>query len=370
MAELTNYDDYENAEKTSTLKETDRKCPACGGTMDYDPATGGLHCPYCDYTEEIENTDEPVKKAEELDFNSAELTGNCDWGVANKTVTCKSCGAVSVYDALEVANECPYCGSNQVMEANDISTLAPNGVIPFKITAKDAGEKFTNWLKKKWFCPTPAKKNAKADKFQGIYLPYWTFDANTSTDYTGKYGIDRTVKDGENGTKTVTDWHNCSGHYDHFIDDALVQGSNHHDNTIMDMIEPFDTEDNVAYKPEYIAGYAAERYSIGLKDAWERAKHYIVNVLTALIEEKIMKDHKADHAKDVSMRTTYSNITYKYLMLPVYISSFTYKGKVYQFMVNGQSGKVGGRSPVSALRVLVAILIVAAIFGLIYLLTH
>lgn len=370
MAEMSNYEEFANAEKTSTLKETDRKCPACGGTMDFDPATGGLHCPYCDYQEQIEKEDAERKKAQELDFFKAEQTGNCDWGVAQKTVTCKSCGAVSVYDALEVANECPYCGSNQVMEANDISTLAPNGVVPFKVTAQQAGERFTNWLKKKWFCPSAAKKNAQADKFQGIYLPYWTFDSNTSTDYTGKYGIERTVKDGDNGTKTVTDWYNCSGHYDHFIDDCLVQGSNHHDNQIMNMIEPFDTKDNVAYKPEYIAGFAAERYSIGLKDAWETAKSYIFRVLKSLVESKILKEHNADSVKDVVMRTTYSNITYKYLMLPIYISSFTYKGKVYQFMVNGQSGKVGGRSPVSALRVMLAILIVVAIFALIYLLTH
>ena len=84
--------------------------------MDFDPATGGLHCPYCDHMEEIPPSENVPQKAEELDFASAELTGNCDWGVAQKTVTCKSCGATSVYDALEVASECPYCGSNQVME--------------------------------------------------------------------------------------------------------------------------------------------------------------------------------------------------------------------------------------------------------------
>lgn len=366
MAEMNNYDEYVNAEKTSTLKETDRKCPACGGTMDFDPATGGLHCPYCDYQEAIEQADIEPERAEELDFYSAEQTGNCDWGVAQKTVTCKSCGAISVYDALEVANECPYCGSNQVMEASDVTTLAPNGVVPFKITTEEAGNRFTNWLKKKWFCPSAAKRNAQADKFKGIYLPFWTFDSNTSTDYTAKYGIDRTVKDKDGNSKTVTDWHNCAGHFDHFFDDTLAHGSNHHDSQIMDMVEPFDTKDNVAYKPEYIAGYAAERYSIGLKDAWENAKKAIVNVLRSLIESDIMKIHRADRVQDLVMKTTYSNITYKYLMLPVYISSFTYKGKVYQFMVNGQSGKVGGRSPVSVWRVLLLILAIVAFIMLLY----
>ncbi len=369
MAEVTDYDVLENAEKTSTLKETDRKCPACGGTMDYDPATGGLHCPYCDYKEEIAPDAAKPEKAQELDFASAELTGNCDWGVAQKTVTCKSCGATSVYDALEVANECPYCGSNQVMEANDVSTLAPNGVVPFKITAQQAGENFTRWLKGKWFCPRAAKESAKADKFQGIYLPYWTFDADTDTTYTAQYGINRRVKQGDQ-EKTVTDWHNTSGRFQHFVNDELVLASNHHDTAILNMVSPFDTEDNKAYKPEYIAGYAAERYSIGLKDAWEKAKQFIKNKLHGLIESKIRQEHRADSVRNLAMQTSYANITYKYLMLPIYISSFTYNGKVYQFMVNGQSGKVGGRSPISALRVLLAILIVIAIIALICMLSN
>ncbi|MBP5384818.1 MAG: hypothetical protein J6Y57_07580 [Lachnospiraceae bacterium] len=369
MAELTNYDDFLGAEKTSTLKETDRKCPDCGGVMDFDPATGGLHCPYCDHKEEIKRAEDKPERAQELDFASAELTGNCDWGVAQKTVTCKSCGATSVYDALEVANECPYCGSNQVMEANDVSTLAPNGVVPFRITVKQAGENFTSWLKHKWFCPREAKENAKADQFQGVYLPYWTFDADTDTNYTAQYGIERRVKDGDD-ERTVTDWYSTNGRYQHFIDDELVLASNHHDSSILRMIEPFDTADNKTYKPEYIAGYAAERYSLGLKDAWEKAKQYIKNRLSNLIESKIRSDHNADSVRNLAMHTTYSNITYKYLMLPIYISSFRYKDKVYQFMVNGQSGKVGGRSPISALRVALFILICIAIAMFLYWITN
>lgn len=369
MDEFRNFENDQNTEQAKTLKETDRKCPACGGTMDFDPATGGLHCPFCDYTEEINSADAEQEKAQELDFASAELTGNCDWGVSQKTVTCKNCGATTVYDALEVANECPYCGSNQVMEASDVSTLAPNGVVPFKITVAEAGERFTAWIKRKWFCPKEAKENAKADHFQGIYLPYWTFDADTETKYTAQYGIDRKVRNGDE-EKTVTDWYRTAGTYSHFIDDMLVSGSTNHDSSILHAIEPFNTEDNRAYQPEYIAGYAAERYSLGLKDAWEKAKQFIVSRLKSLIESKIRNEHNADDVKDLVMNTVYSNITYKYLMLPIYISSFTYKGKVYQFMVNGQSGKVGGNSPVSALRVALAVLGVIALIALVYFLSQ
>lgn len=130
-------------------------------------------------------------------------------------------------------------------------------------------------------------------------------------------------------------------------------------------IEPFDTENNVAYKPEYIAGFASERYSVGLKAAWEKAKNFIKSRLLSHITAKIKKEHHADRVDSVNVKTAYRNITYKYLMLPVWMSSFVYKGRVYQFMVNGQTGKVSGKAPVSPLRVAIAVFIGVVIVGLI-----
>ncbi len=366
---MADYEDIMNADKVSTMKETDRKCPQCGATMDFDPSTGGLHCAYCGYEEAIasENS-EGESVAEELDFESAEHTGNCDWGVSQKTVTCKSCGAVSVYDALTVANECPYCGSNQVMEANDVKTLAPNGVVVFKITAKQAGERFTNWIAHKWFAPRAAKLSARAESFKGIYLPYWTFDADTYTEFKAEYGIDRTEGSGDK-QRTVTDWHHTSGTHSEFIDDQLVAGSGDQNISMLRHVEPFDTKDNKSYKPEYLAGFMAERYSIGLKDAWEKAKEFIKSRLKSNIESRIMNEHNADHVKGYSASTTFSNITYKYLMLPVWLSCFKYKDKTYQFIVNGQSGKVGGDYPISPWRVALAVLIGIVIVYVLYLLT-
>ena len=365
-----NYEEAMNAEHVSTMKETDRKCPDCGATMDFDPKTGGLYCPYCDHREDIpvENT-QGETVASEQDFASAEFTGNCDWGVSQKTVTCKSCGAVSVYDALEVANECPYCGSNQVMEANDVKTMAPNGVVVFKVTAQQAGERFTTWLSKKWFAPRAAKRSARADKFKGIYLPYWTFDSDTVTNYTAEYGIDRTVGSGDK-KRTVTDWHKTSGVYEEFIDDQLVAGCSDQNVEMLRQVEPFDTKDNKAYKPEYLAGFLAERYSIGLKDAWEKAKEFIRTRLKSAIESRIRSQYHADHVRHFSGETQFSNITYKYLMLPVWLSAFKYKDKTYQFVVNGQSGKVGGKYPISPLRVAIAVIISIIIIVLLYKLTQ
>ena len=121
-----------------TKQETDKKCPQCAGTMDFDPATGGLLCPFCGFTKAID-APESATAAAELDFESAENTGNCDWGVAKKTVICKACGGEMIYDELQIAGECPYCGSNQVREEKGANSLAPGGVCPFKIDKKTAG---------------------------------------------------------------------------------------------------------------------------------------------------------------------------------------------------------------------------------------
>ncbi len=367
---MADYEQIMNAAKADTMKETDRKCPQCGATMDFDPTTGGLYCAYCGYREEIKAENSVGESvASEQDFESAEFTGNCDWGVSQKTVTCKSCGAVSVYDALEVANECPYCGSNQVMEANDVKTMAPNGVVLFKITAKQAGEKFTSWLSHKWFAPRAAKQSAKAESFKGIYLPYWTFDADTHTEYTAEYGIDRTVGSGDK-KRTVTDWHRTSGTHDEFIDDQLVAGTGDQNVNMLRQVEPFDTKDNKSYKPEYLAGFLAERYSIGLKDAWEKGKEFIRNRLRSNIESEVRSRHNADHVRSYNGNTSFSNITYKYLMLPVWLSCFNFNGKTYQFIVNGQTGKVGGKYPISPWRVAIAVLIALIILILLFNLTN
>lgn len=369
---------FEEPNIVKTIEETDKKCPACGGTMDFDPKTGGLSCPYCGHQQEIERKVEaaadesqaPSQSAAELRLEDAEKVENCDWGLATKTVICKSCGAESVYDVNEISAVCPYCGSNQVMEASDQNTMAPGGVIPFKIDQKEAGNRFLGWIKKKFFAPKAAKESAKAGKFQGIYLPYWTFDANTSSTYRAQYGIDRTVEDSDGNSTTVTDWFTTRGHYEEFIDDELVCGSSLHDERMLRELEPFNTGDNVIYKPEYVAGFGAERYSIGIKEAWQKAKDRILDHLKQMISDKIRNEHRADHVRGLEINADFKDMTYKYLLLPVWISSFKYKDKVYQFMVNGETGKVSGRSPVSVLKVILTILVVIAIIAICYMLMN
>lgn len=354
-------EDFDFIEEESTEEKTDKKCPNCGGVMDFDPASGKLFCPYCESFFEIGQNE----IAEEEDIENAEFTANFDWGTDKKVVICKSCGGETVYDALDLAGECPYCGSNQVIEHSDNSeTMAPGGVVPFSVDKKKAGERFSSWIKSKIFCPGKAKKKARPESFKGIYLPFWTFDSETLTNYKLRYGIDYTYTDSKGNSHTSTHWHSLSGSYEEFFDDFLVSATSRHDVKTLISLAPYNTADSLKYNPEYLAGFASERYSVGIKDAWERAKDGIKKDLESHIKKNVEKSKHADHVSMQSMNVFYGNIKYKYLLLPVWISSFRYKEKPYQFMVNGQTGKVAGKAPVSPLRVAVAVALGVLLVGL------
>jgi len=361
MNEDNNY--VEQMRSEITEKETDKKCPNCGATVTYDPASRKMHCDYCGYECELPKADNENSVCE-MDFESALNKDSCEWGVEKKSVECKTCGAVSIYDALETAAVCPFCGSTQVMPSHTDKTIAPGGVCPFEITKENASERFYQWLKKKLFTPRKAKRNIFPDAIKGVYLPYWTYDAQTTSQFTGRAGYDRTIKKKDGTTTTTTDWHFVNGVYQEFFDDETLMASKRHENTGVKQCEPFKLNKVVPYDPKYLSGFIAERYSIGLKEGWEMTQTSIHSKLKSSIDTYIRSQWRCHRTDSIHFSTLYSKITYKYLLVPVWVSSFEYKGKTYQFAVNGQTGKVGGKAPVSALRVIAAILIVAGIIAL------
>ncbi len=362
-----NEEKVEEMKMSNIEKAGDKSCPQCGATLVYSPTRRKLYCQYCDYVEEIKKVHNDKVMEKPLDFDKIEDTVSYEWGQNKKLIVCESCGAEAIYDELDAAKVCPFCGANHVMELDGLKgVMPPDGVVPFKVGRKQAAELFKKWMGSKFFAPGKAKKQAEPDSFFGIYLPYWSFDSHTATQYKGMYGIDRTVQGKDGKTYVTTDWYNCSGNYNYFVDDELVIATTKHDKGILKSVEPFDTNNCLPYKPEYLSGFVAEKYSTGLKDAWGMGQQQIHSLLEALISDHIMRSHMASHAQIKSMSIDYLDPAYKYVVLPLWQSSFKFGGKEYHFMVNGETGKVGGKYPISVLKVILVIVIIVVIIALIY----
>lgn len=357
---MPEFDNFQDLKAEVTEKETDKKCPNCGATVVYNPALRKMHCEYCGYESEI-IIDNAQNEVVEIDFESAINRQSCEWGTEKKSVECKNCGAVSIYDALETAAVCPFCGSTHVMPAATENTIAPGGVCPFTVTKETAVENFTKWLKKQLFAPRKAKKTASPEAFKGVYLPYWTFDTNTTSEFTARAGYDSTDRDKDGKTTTTTTWRRVNGEYYEFIDDETVMASKRHGDSGVKKCEPFQLSKVIPYNPKVLAGFVAERYSIGLQEGWDIAREQIHNKLDSSIRNYVKHHWSCDRVDRVKFNTDFADITYKYILVPVWISSFQYKDKTYQFAVNGQTGKVGGKTPISVFRVILAILIAAGI---------
>ena len=344
-------------------------CPTCGGQMAFDPETGALKCGYCDSVKAIEMLKETVV---ENPFEAALKDGVREWNDDDiALIQCKNCGAQIVFDPHTKAQFCNYCGSSHVSVITAEKTIAPGYVIPFKVTDKKAGEAFKTWISKRWFAPNDLKTAYKNDKILGTYVPHWTFDTQTFNRYTAQRGdyyyVTKTrVVNGKTETyqERHTRWTNVSGNYERFFDDVLVTASKKVDNQIMSQVDSFDLHELITYKPDYLAGFFAERYSIALEEGWGIGKRVIDNQLENEITQRI----GGDEVRMLNVATHYDDVTYKHILLPLWISSYLYKGKTYNFMVNGQNGTVKGTYPKSAVKIALAILAVVAVLVVAYVL--
>ena len=313
-----------------------------------------MSCPFCGYSRQLPKPEDNGQDVEELDFSSAKNRESLDWGKAKKSLVCKNCGAETIMDEADTAQCCPYCGSTQVMPVdNDEDVVAPGGVVPFEITKEKAAQIFKSWMKGKLFAPNDAKKSCEAKNFSGVYLPYWTYDSQTTSPYEVKLAFDSTDKDGH----TSTTYKTYRGIYERFIDDETVYASKKTNNRFIKAASTFDFSKLRKYSPEFIAGFLAERYTVGLDEGWDIAKTQIKAKLQNEIGSMERKKHHADRVSKVTFNTAYSKVTYKYVLAPIWIANFKFKEKIYNIVVNGQTGQIKGEAPVSPLKVVIAIII-------------
>ncbi|HHU80075.1 MAG TPA: TFIIB-type zinc ribbon-containing protein [Acholeplasmataceae bacterium] len=354
-----------NKEQNENLEvKTDNeifKCPGCGSNMFYDPDHETLSCDYCGSQIAIDGQ----TNVNELDLFTASDDDN-SWEAETKVVHCDNCGANTVVDINDIARVCPFCGSPSVGSSDERAGMKPTSVVPFKVSRDEALNKYTSWIKRKTYVPKTVKNELPNPIFNGIYLPTWTYDANTISSYKGRFGEHyvTTVGSGKNRrTVTRTRYYYVNGTISRTYDDILISGSTRLEQKRLDKISPFNTNVSKEYDKRYLAGFSAEHYTINVRSGWDTAKKRIEED----IRSSIIRKYRPDVVSYLHIKTHYENITYKYVLVPLWLCTYKYNNKEYGFMVNGENGKITGKYPISIPKVLltIAIFIIIIVVALI-----
>ena len=344
-------------------------CARCGASLEYAPGTEVQRCTYCGHENRIVVAAAPI---EEQDFRQTLRD------LANSTTTrdsisihCDSCGASYSFDAAVHAGECPFCGAPVVAKTERCRELQVQALLPFKVEREQARTAFRQWLGGLWFAPGKLKDHARNDaRLTGMYVPYWTYDADTTTRYQGERGNNYQVQESyravENGreverTRVVTKirWTPAAGVVSRFFDDVLVLASRSLPREVTERLEPWDLANLAPYREEYLSGFRSEMYQVELEQGFERAREIMAPTIRRDIQRDIGGDHQRIHAAD----TRYGEIRFKHILLPVWMSAFRFRDRVYRFVVNGRSGEVQGERPYSRWKIAFAILMGLLLLG-------
>ena len=367
-------------EASSVAKESakDRKfpCKSCGADLVFVPGLSELKCPFCGHAEKIPQT---AQEIQEYSFNDylAKPRGRGYGQTAGRDVRCGGCSALTHLDSSVRATTCAFCGAplltdDQAGGAASEEVIAPEALVPFHITAAQAQEAFRKWIRSLWFAPNTLKQENHLKQLQGVYRPYWTYDAHTVSHWTGERGdyyyVTETYTVYENGkpvTKTRqvrhTRWTFVSGVHAEFFDDVLIPAGK-----TMDFATTYQLSALKPYSPEYLSGLGAERYVVSCEEGWGKAKEVIADAIYSAVQNEIGGDEQRVH----SVNTAYNGITYKHILLPLWLSGYRYGNKTYSFQVNGQTGEVAGARPYSFWKIFFLALAVAAAITAIVILAH
>jgi DNA-directed RNA polymerase subunit RPC12/RpoP len=342
-------------------------CNQCGAKLNFAPGTDTLQCPYCGFENKIVKPAAPV---EELDYRVflQRVAREKDTAQAQR-IKCAHCGAETTMPPNATAGLCPFCGANMVFSAKTSHLIRPEALLPFRVTQKDAFAEFRRWIQRLWFAPGDLKRYARSEgKLVGIYIPCWTYDSDTTSAYTGQRGTHyyttETYTANENGrlvtrTRQVqhTSWTRVSGMVSNSFDDILVIASRSLPKEYADRLEPWDLQNLVSYADDYLSGFRAESYQVSLEQGFEEARQIMANE----IRSTVRRDIGGNEQRIDSVDTHYARITFKHILLPVWLSAYRFHDHVYRILINARTGEVQGERPYSAWKIAALIFAVFAV---------
>ena len=288
-------------------------------------------------------------------------------------VKCPACGAETALEKNMFSDDCAFCGSPLTVTPDTRMVANPQAVLPFKLEKETASTSFDKWLRRLWFAPNNLKKTAAKDNFNGVYLPFWTFDAETDSVYQGQRGThytetQRRTVNGREETYTVvkTRWAGVRGQVRRAFNDILTTASRALPSKYLDALEPWDLGNLAPFDNRYLSGFKAEVSQVDIQTGFDEAKE----VMAGVIREDIKEDIGGDEQRITGVQTSYQKTTYKYILLPVWLSVYRYGNKIYRFAVNARTGEVLGERPYSAIKIALAVLAVLIILTIIIILAR
>lgn len=339
-------------------------CPACGAQAEWNPGRQRLVCPFCG-TETPYERDPSTGAIQEIDLvrTLREMPEELrEWRPGARTVQCRSCKAVSVFEAGRVGENCQFCGSPALVDYQEIKApIRPQSLLPFKVSETQVRENIRRWYASKWFAPGRLKSRALVDTVHGLYIPYWTFDAQVHCPWWAEAGFyyytTETYRDSQGRTQTRqvqhVRWQPASGIVDRFFDDEPVPGTHGLDQRLLRQVEPFPTTDLVPYETAYLSGFVVEHYQVVLIDAARRSQDQMRRQLEALCAGEV----PGDTHRNLRIAPEFSAQTFKHILVPVWLLAYTYGSTRYQVIVNGYTGAIAGQYPKSPWKILFVILL-------------
>ena len=344
-------------------------CDGCGADLVFHIGVQKLKCEFCGYEKAIEIDDQA--EILEQDFHATlerqrmlreegvelEVAGQSE-------VTCESCSGTVVFEGTLTSSECPYCGSPIQREHIHSATqrIPVDAVLPFLVDRNRATQELKEWVASRWFAPNEFRRKGATGDFNGVYLPYWTFDTLTYNRYEGQRGDNYTVRVGtgkNRRTETRTRWTSVSGKFQRFFDDVLVVASDGLPSAYILGLEPWPLGKCIPFTQQVLAGSLSRTYDIDLDEGFVIGKDRIDDAITAEVRRRI----GGDKQRIDQLKSRYDEITYKHLLLPVWMLAYRYQDRTFQVFINAATGEVQGERPWSFWKIFLFILMILGIIG-------
>ncbi len=384
-AEQTELDQVRSGQTRDTAIPDGAKqfpCVKCGGPLVFMPGSTHLKCPYCNTENDIPIDKDDKSYLTEHDYLKAlqdeEAHQQTDSAYPTQDVVrCTYCGANTTISERKTSDLCPYCAHPLAMTNLSKVRLNVQALLPFQINSDKAVDIYRNWVKSRWFAPNDFKWRAtRGEAMKGIYMPYWTYDAIATSYYTGQRGdvyyVTQMVPVTVNGRTQMQAqqvprirWTRVSGNVQVGFDDILIPAAKSVPPEIQDGLKPWNLQKLAPFRREFLAGFVTETYQVELKDGFGLAKERMQPHIMGAIQQDI----GGDQQRVDSQKTQYAKVTFKHILLPVWLSAYAYGGETYRFTINAQTGEVSGNRPYSkwkiGLTILLALaLLIALFFGL------